>query len=248
MNNQRAIEGYASATKDERDKITMSFAPLVKIIATRLAMRLPPHIEIDDLINVGIAGLIEAIDRFDPTKGVKVETFISFRVKGAMLDELRKMDWMPRSVRQKARKLEEEFVECELKLGYAPSDEEMAIFLEMELEDYYKLLHDASGASIMSFEDMGYTRGEDERNIMECIADPNCEDPVAELNLAETRHLLSNAIEELSEKEQLVLSLYYFDDLNLKEVGKVIGVSESRVCQLHSQAVIRLKGKLKKVL
>ncbi|MEE9543438.1 MAG: FliA/WhiG family RNA polymerase sigma factor [Thermodesulfobacteriota bacterium] len=229
----------------ERDAFVMEYAPLVKVIALRLAMRLPPHIELDDLINVGIAGLLEAIDRFDSSKGVKIETFLSFRIKGAMLDELRRLDWLPRSVRQKARKLEKDFIACEAKLGRMPTEEDLAAHLGMELEEYYKFIHEASGLSVLNLEDMGFGRDDDERNILDIIADPRSKDPMVQLQLSECKRELATAIDSLPEKEKLVLALYYYEDLNLKEIGFVIGVSESRVCQLHTQAILKLKGKLK---
>ena len=244
MNNLDMLQG----TKEERDAFTMEYAPLVKIIAMRLAMRLPSHIDVDDLINVGIAGLLESIDRFDVSRGVKIETYLTFRIKGAMLDELRRLDWLPRSVRQKARHLEEEFQTLEGILGRAPVEEEMAEHLGLGLEEYYKLINDASGTAVLSLEDMGFSRGEDARNILECISDPNCVDPVAELDLKENKVILSKTIDELPEKEKLVLSLYYYEDLNLKEIGKVLGVSESRISQLHTQAILKLKTRLRKVM
>ena len=240
--NQREMTKRKS---EERDAFVMEYAPLVKVIALRLAMRLPPHIEVDDLINVGIAGLIEAIDRFDPDKGVKIETFLSFRIKGAMLDELRKLDWLPRSVRQKARKLEKEFVACEAKLGRMPTDEELAEHIGMELDEYHKFIHEASGIAVLNFEDMGFGREGDERNILDIIADPRSKDPMVQLHLTECKNELATAIDALPEKERLVLALYYYEDLNLKEIGFVLGVSESRVCQLHTQSIVKLKGKLK---
>jgi RNA polymerase sigma factor for flagellar operon FliA len=230
---------------NNRDAFVMEYAPLAKVIALRLAMRLPPHIEVDDLINVGIAGLLEAIDRFDESKGVKIETFLSFRIKGAMLDELRRLDWLPRSVRQKAKKLERDFAECEAQLGRAPNDEDLADHLGMGIEEYHKYIHEASGLAVLNLEDMGFGRDDDERNILDIIADPRSKDPMVQLQLSECKKELAKAIDSLPEKEKLVLALYYYEDLNLKEIGFVIGVSESRVCQLHTQAIIKLKGKLK---
>lgn len=240
--NQQEMTRRKSA---ERDAFIMDYAPLVKVIALRLAMRLPPHIEVDDLINVGIAGLIEAIDRFDPDKGVKIETFLSFRIKGSMLDELRKLDWLPRSVRQKARKLEKDFIQCEAKLGRIPTDEDLAEYIGIDIEEYHKLIHEASGVAVLNFEDMGFGRDSDERNILDIIADPRSKDPLVQLHLTECKNELATAIDALPEKERLVLALYYYEDLNLKEIGFVLGVSESRICQLHTQAIVKLKGKLK---
>ncbi len=229
----------------ERDEIIKSYAPLVKIIASRLAIRLPAHIDINDLISVGITGLIEAIDRYDPSRGVKMETYISFRIKGAMLDELRRVDWVPRSVRQKVRHFEEEYLRVESKLGRMPTEEEMAEALGKDEVGFQKFLREINGAAILSLEDMGFHGDGDERNIMECIADPKGEDPFKSLHLKETKKLLAGVIDELPKKERLVLSLYYYEDLNLKEIGKVLEVTESRVCQLHGQAILKLKAKLK---
>ncbi|MEE8574991.1 MAG: FliA/WhiG family RNA polymerase sigma factor [Thermodesulfobacteriota bacterium] len=230
--------------KTEKDELIMKYAPLVKIIALRLAMRLPSHIELDDLINVGIAGLLESIGRFDSKKGVKIETFLSFRIKGAMLDELRRMDWMPRSLRQKAKTLEWKLSECESKLGRRPTDVDMSEFLGIEIEEYHKLLNDANSVAVFSLEDMGFSESGSERNILECIADPQGVDPVETLNLKQRKAALGSAIDKLAEKERTVLTLYYYEDMNLKEIGAVIGVTESRVCQLHSQAIHKLKGKV----
>jgi len=232
----------------DRETYIKEYAHLVKVIAYRLAVRLPPHIDINDLINVGIIGLIDALDGFDPDKGVKVETYISFRIKGAMLDELRRMDWLPRSIREKSKQLEREYAVMEAKLGRPPTDEEMADVFDMDDEEFQKLLHKVSAAGVISIEDLGINEDGDERNILECLADPDSVDPVARMHLQETNSRLAAAIDELPEKERLVLSLYYYDELNLKEIGRVINLTESRVCQLHSQAIHRLKGKLKRLV
>ena len=230
-----------------RDELVNEYAYLVKIIASRLAIRLPSHIDINDLISVGIAGLIEAIDRFDPSRGVKMETYLSFRIRGAMLDELRRMDWVPRSVRQKARQLEEECAKIEARVGRAPTEEEIAEQMGMDHEELHRFLQDASGIAVLNLEDLGLNRNGEDRDILECIADPNSEDPFTEMRLKETQEMLGRIIDELPERERLVLSLYYYEELNLKEIGEVLGVTESRVCQLHSQAILRLKGKLKRL-
>ncbi|MBI5232724.1 MAG: FliA/WhiG family RNA polymerase sigma factor [Deltaproteobacteria bacterium] len=193
----------------DRDTLVKEYAPLVKIIATRLAMRLPSHIDIEELINVGVAGLLEAIDRYDPSKGVKMETFFTFRIKGAMLDDLRRLDWTPRSVRQKARQIESELAHVGSRLGRLPTENEMAESLGMEVEDYQRFLSEASGLSILSIEDLGLSPEGDEKNILECIADPDGMDPVTALNMKQTQRLLTEAIEAMPEKEKLVLSLYY---------------------------------------
>ncbi len=229
----------------EREKIIEKYAPLVRIIASKLAIRLPNHIDMDDLINVGITGLLEAIDRYDPEKGVKIETFISIRIRGAMLDELRRMDWVPRSVRQKKREVEEAYLKLESTLNREPTEEEIADYLGMDVEEYQRFLQDSSCLSFLSLEDLGLE--DDTKSILECMGDPNGVDPFASLNLKEVREVLAKAIEELPERERLVLTLYYYEDMNLREIGQVLNVTESRVSQIHTQAIMRLKAKLKKV-
>lgn len=231
----------------DRDALIKEYAHLVKIIAYRLAIRLPSHIDINDLINVGIIGLIDSIDAFEPARGVKMETYLSFRIKGAMLDELRSMDWLPRSIREKSKQLERGYAELESKLGRMPTDEEMAELFDMNEEDFQVLLRKVSCAGVISLEDMGLNKNGDDVNIMECLADPNCEDPVRFLHLQDVRSKIAKAVDELPEKEKVVLSLYYYEELNLKEIGKAMNLTESRVCQLHAQAIHRLKGKLKRM-
>ena len=231
----------------EREEVIRKYATLVKIIASRLAMRLPAHVDMDDLINVGIAGLLEAIDRYDPSRGVKIETYLSIRIRGAMLDELRRMDWVPRSVRQKRREVEEAYIKLESTLNREPTEEELAEYLGMDSEEYQRFLQESSCLAFISLEDLGLQDGDEERSILECIGDPKAVDPFSQLNFKEVKELLARAIEELPEKERLVLSLYYYEDLNLKEIGKILEVSESRVSQIHSQAILRLKAKLRKV-
>ncbi len=237
--------GLATATKLDRETVIKEYAQLVKIIATRMAIRLPSHIDINDLISVGVTGLIEAFDRYDPTRGVKMETYLSFRIKGAMLDELRRVDWVPRSVRQKVRLYEEEYLKVEAKLGRVPTEDEMAEVLDMNMEEFQKFLKEINGVAVLSLEDMGINDDGDERNIMECIADPKSKDPFANVHLKEVKKLIGKAIDELPKKERLVLSLYYYEDMNLKEIGRILNVTESRVCQLHSQAILKLKAKIK---
>lgn len=230
----------------DRDAVIMEYAHLVKIIAYRMAVRLPSHIDINDLINVGIIGLIDAIDAFDPLRGVKIETYLSFRVKGAMLDELRRMDYLPRSIREKSKQLERGYAELEAKLGRTPTDEEMAESFDMDEEGFQEFLKKVSCAGVINLEDMGLNGDGDNVDIMECLADSNCEDPVQHLHLKEVQVMLARAVDELPEKERLALSLYYYEELNLKEIGHVMHLTESRVCQLHTQAIHRLKGKLKR--
>lgn len=232
----------------DKEACIKEYAHIVKIIAYRLAVRLPPHIDVNDLISVGIIGLIDALDAFDPDRGVKIETYLSIRIKGAMLDELRRMDWLPRSIREKSKQLEREYVVMEAKLGRHPTDEEMAESFDMDEEEFQKLLHKVSAAGVISIEDLGINEDGDKMDMLECLADPAGEDPVARLQLQETNSRLAMAIDELPEKERLVLALYYYDELNLKEIGMAINLTESRVCQLHSQAVHRLKGKLKRLV
>ncbi len=230
----------------DREYLIKQHAPLAKIIAYKLAMRLPSHVNVDDLINAGIIGLIEAIDRFDPSKGVKLETFVSIRIRGAMLDELRAMDWMSRGIRQKSNQLEEVCANLLVKLGRTPTEDELCKNLGIEQEEFYELLNQINSVSFLSLEDLGLNGSGKNKDILECIADPDAKDPCEILNLHETKEILANTINNLPEKERLVLSLYYYEEMNLKEIGKVLNLTESRVCQLHSQAIIKLKTRLKK--
>ena len=235
-------------TPEKREELILTYTPLIKYIATRLASRLPPHVAIDDLISCGIIGLIDAIDKFDLSKNVQFKTYAEFRVKGAMLDELRALDWVPRSVRSKITNLESTYGTLEKKLGRPASDAEVAKTLNMSMDSFHKLLDETKSVTFMDIELMKQ-RAPDMRgsNLTELLnADDS--DPFAALSFSEIRSLVAKAIGDLPQKEKLTVSLYYFEELTMKEIGLVLGYTESRISQMHSKAVLRLRSKLKKAL
>lgn len=231
-----------------REELILTYAPLIKYIANRLASRLPPQVALDDLVSCGTVGLIDAINKFDPAKNVQFKTYAEFRIKGAMLDELRALDWVPRSVRRKVSELERAACELEGKLGRPPEDEETAEALGLEMKQYHQLLDETKS---VTFLDIDYLRqkapDEIEGDVGEIFAADD-KDPFTALNLGETRDLLAGAINELPEKEKLTVALYYHEELTMKEIGEVLGYTESRISQMHSKAMYRLRGKLKKAL
>ncbi len=231
-------------TEQEKEKIIQDSLPFIKYTAYRLSMRLPPQLSVEDLISVGVMGLLDALQRF--TEGrVKLSTFVEYRIKGAMLDELRSLDWVPRSLKTKISQLKKAQRELEKELGRAPTEEEIARKLGVPLEEYYRTLQSASNAIVFSFEDFKERSwDEGDMDVTECIPDPNMKSPLAQLEESSMRETLAQSIGMLPEKEKLILSLYYWEELTLKEIGKVMHLTEGRVCQLHSQALIRLKSQM----
>ncbi len=232
--------------KTGRDKLLEGNIHLVKIIAYQVAVNLPPHIDVNDLIGAGTIGLLESIDRFDTSKGVQFNTYASIRIRGAIMDELRSMDWMTRSMRDKSNQLEKAYVEIERKTGRPAETEEVARYLDMTTEALYSVLGEVCALSVMNLEDMGVHNHDDAMDILECIKDPEGKDPMVVAKLNELKRRIAEVIETLPEKERLIISLYYYDELTLKEIGRVLDITESRVCQLHSQTMTRLKTRLKR--
>ncbi|MBI5468180.1 MAG: FliA/WhiG family RNA polymerase sigma factor [Deltaproteobacteria bacterium] len=232
--------------KRSRDKLLEDNLYLVKIIAYQVAVNLPPHIDVNDLIGAGTIGLIEAIDRFDTGKGVQFNTYASIRVRGAIMDELRSMDWMTRSMRDKSNQLEKAYIEVERRTGRPAEIEEVASVLDITTDDLYTILSQVSALSVMSLEDLGIGHHDEGMDILECIKDPEGKDPMTIVKFNEIKRKIAEAVETLPEKEKLIISLYYYEELTLREIGKVLNITESRVCQLHSQTMHRLKGKLKR--
>lgn len=236
-----------SSSKDDftkRDRLIVEYAPLVKYIANRIAMRLPPHIDVDDLINSGVLGLIDAIEKFDPSKEVKFKTYAEIRIKGAILDELRAMDWIPRSIRKVINKMMGAYHELEQQLGRPAKDEEMAELLGLEMEEFYKLLKQSAGVPLISL-DVLVDYDDKKRNILSCLGDPKSVNGFGIMGLSEVKDAIAQAIDDLPEKEKQVISLYYYDELTMKEIGKVLDLTESRVSQIHTKAVLRLKVRIK---
>ncbi len=231
---------------EAREQLILHYISLVKYLVGRMAIGLKGYLEIDDLISAGVYGLINAVDRFDPDKGIKFETFALARVKGAILDWLRSLNWIPQSVRAKARKLENAFADLEQKLGRPPEEPELAEYLGLDLKSLNQLLHEVTPLTLVSLEECWRSPDLDSEGLSpeELIPDPNADDPLAHLEFEEIKQTLADAIEKLPEKEKLVIALYYYEGLTLKEIGQVVGLSESRVSQLHTKAILRLRGRL----
>jgi RNA polymerase sigma factor for flagellar operon FliA len=241
-------EGLKLGT-EEADRLIVEYSPLIKFIAHRLAVRLPPHIELDDLISSGVIGLIDAIEKFNPNKDTQFKTYAEIRIRGAMLDELRAQDWVPRSVRQKATHISKAYARLEQKLGRPADDEEVAIELEISVEEFHDLLKQSAGQSIMSVEDLGgVDKDGEKRDIMEVLAGTKETDPETIARIEEIRGIIAKAIDMLPEKERLVVSLYYYEELTMKEIGEVLGITESRISQIHTKCVLRLRAKLRKFI
>ena len=228
-----------------RDHFIRQYAPLVKYVAGKMAVGMPGNVEFDDLVGYGVFGLFDAIKKFDPTKHVKFKTYAVTRIRGAIFDELRTIDWVPRSVRQKAREVEEAVRTLEAKLGRAATDAEIAKKMNMPPDEFQQLMLKISGTSILSLSDVWYSGDDNDRiSVAESIESPTSLNPDSIVEKDEIKRVIVEAIGELSEKEQKVLVLYYYEDLTLKEIGEVLEVTESRVSQLHTKAIIRLRAKL----
>lgn len=228
-----------------REELVVHYSYLVKYMANRMAINLPPFVEMDELISCGIEGLIEAADKYDHQRKVKFETYAIARIKGAIIDGLRAMDWVPVSVRQKSKELEKAYSRIETRLGRNATDQEVAEELGITMEQYQNLLRDVSLATILYLEDfLPGEEGSQNRRIMDLIEDDQAENALNMAELTDTKRLLADAISRLPEKEKLVLQLYYYEGLNLKEIGAVMGLSESRISQLHSKSILRLRGRL----
>jgi RNA polymerase sigma factor FliA len=236
----------ASGDKALRDRLILTYAPLVKYVAGRLGSGLPAHVDEGDLASYGLLGLIAAIDRYDPGRDVKFETYAIARIRGSILDELRALDWVPRSVRSRAREIERAIVELERKLGRAPTDEEIAEKLSISPEDLEGSLTDISRSSIAALDELWTVSGSggDQIALIDTIEDTTEPDPQTALSHTEAKESIAEAIARLPEREKLVVTLYYYEDLTLREIGEVLGVTESRVSQLHTKAVLRLKSRL----
>lgn len=224
--------------EQQREQQIIHNLPLVKYLAARMLTRLPSHVELNDLVNYGIIGLMDAVDKYDPSRGVKFKTYAELRIRGSILDGLREEDWVPRSYRKRQRELERTYRRLETELGRSAGDEEVAEALGISLDEYYALLDMLRGVSLGQFE---YVERDSEENLIEYIPDRDENSPTYIVEKKEIKKLLAESIDRLPEKERMVLSLYYYEGLTMKEVGKVLGITESRVSQLHSKAVLRMR-------
>lgn len=237
-------------TKDEgiRNRLVKQYLPLVKYVAGKLAVGMPQNVEFDDLVSYGVIGLFDAIDKFDPGKHVKFKTYAVTRVRGAIFDQLRQLDWVPRSIRQKTRELEDTVRRLEAQLGRAATDQEIAKELGVNEKEFEKLVLKISGTTVLSLNDVWYSGEDNDRmSIGDSIESPHNRNPDAIVEKQEIKRVIVEAINELPDKEKKVLVLYYYENLTLKEIGAVLGVTESRISQLHTKAIVRLRGRLTSV-
>ena len=234
-------------TPAEREELIVDSLPLIKHSAHRVAMRLPASVEMRDLVNAGVLGLLNAVDKFEPERGVKFNTYAEVRVRGAILDSLRNLDWAPRSLRKKSKDLERIYAELGQKLGRPASDEEVSEALGEDLDGLHALVDQLHGLTVGSFENMGDSDDSSE-NLINYYPDDGTNDPYARFESNELTGILGEAIETLPERERMVLSLYYYEEFTMKEIGTLLGVNESRVSQLHTKATLRLRSKLMKVV
>ena len=246
-NKTQSAQAYASQSgESDREQQLMDYLPLVKYIAGRVAIGLPKSVELDDLINAGVVGLIEAHNNFDPGKGVKFESYASMRIRGAILDELRAIDWAPRSTRAKSREVERTISALQNRLGRSPAEEEIAENLDMSLEDLYKLMDDLSSTTLLSLDE--FTYGSDDNKqvaLVDTLQSQDKSDALTDLERQEMRNLLVESIGLLTDQERLVIALYYYEELTLKEIGQVMELSESRVSQIHTKSVLSLRAKMR---
>ncbi len=235
----------ARARKALRDRLIVNYAPLVKYVAGRLGSGLPAHVEEADLVSYGLLGLMSAIDRYDPERDIKFETYAIARIRGSIIDELRTLDWVPRSVRSRAREIERAIRELEASLARAPTDEEIAEKVGITTDELEESLIDISRTSIAALDELWSTSSEgDQVSLLDTLEDPGSIRPADALDETEMREALAEAISRLPEREKLVVTLYYYEELTLREIGEVLGVTESRVSQLHTKAILRLRSRL----
>jgi RNA polymerase sigma factor for flagellar operon FliA len=228
-----------------RDRLILTYAPLVKFVAGRLGASLPAHVDEQDLASYGLLGLIGAIERFDPEREIKFETYAIARIKGAIIDELRSLDWVPRSVRTRAREIERAIAELERKLHRAPTDEEIAAKVGLTTDELEGSLAEISRTSMAALDELWTpSAGGDQIALIDTIEDTTEPNPESSIEETEMKEALGEAIARLPEREKLVVTLYYYEELTLREIGEVLGVTESRVSQLHTKAVLRLKARL----
>ncbi|MBR7672335.1 RNA polymerase sigma factor WhiG [Streptomyces daliensis] len=229
-----------------REQLILHYSPLVKYVAGRVSVGLPPNVEQADFVSSGVFGLIDAIEKFDPGRSIKFETYAITRIRGAMIDELRALDWIPRSVRQKARAVERAYATLEASLRRSPSEAEVAAEMDIPLEELHGVFSQLSLANVVALEELLHAGGEggDRLSLMDTLEDTAADNPVEVAEDRELRRLLARAINTLPEREKTVVTLYYYEGLTLAEIGQVLGVTESRVSQIHTKSVLQLRAKL----
>lgn len=238
---------YAKSYVDERDRVIDEFVPIIRHLAYKVSKRCEDDDIIEDLISAGVVGLLEAMEKYDPQKGIKLNTFAYLRIRGAMIDELRARDWFPRSARSKSKKINEVIRKLENKFGRLPGEEEVAEALGMDLEEYFSMLKDYGNLSVLSIEDLHEVLGEDKERVIRYVMEES-DDPEKCAEIYELEKLLAKEFDKLPERQRFVLSLYYHEDMNMKEIAKVLSITEARICQIHSQAILNLRISMKKYL
>ncbi|MGH2731144.1 MAG: RNA polymerase sigma factor WhiG [Actinomycetota bacterium] len=241
-----AWEDYKNnQSREARDRLILHYSPLVKYVAGRVAVGLPANIDQSDLISYGIFGLIDAIDKFDQARGIKFETYAISRIRGSIIDELRAIDWVPRSVRFKAREVEKAYTNLENKLKRMPSDEEIAAEMGISMDELHHIYTQLSTVSLVALDELMTVEDRGDRlSLTETLEDTKTVGPMEAFESEELKGILTDAINRLPEREKIVITLYYYEGLTLAEIGQVLGVTESRVCQMHTKAVLGLKGKI----
>lgn len=231
---------------ESREQLILHYSPLVKYVAGRVGVGLPNNIDQSDLVSYGIFGLLDAIEKFDLTRAIKFETYAINRIRGAIIDELRSIDWIPRSVRTKARNVERAYAVLEAKLRRTPSEAEVAKELEISVADLRRVFTQVSFVNVVALDELLHIGGErgDHLTLGDTVVDSRAEDPVSIFEDEETRYILADSVSTLPEREKIVITLYYYEGLTLSEIGQVLGVTESRACQLHTKAVLQLRAKM----
>ena len=234
-----------SLTQEKREELILKYSPLIKYVAGKLAMRLPPNISRDDLISSGVIGLMDAIEKFDSSKKIRFKTYAEFRIRGAILDELRALDWVPRSIRKKTTELEKTYQYLEKVLNRPPNDKEVAKALGISIEKFHKLLDKTKNVTFLDIETIRRRMPDNnEKDLFDLIGNDNEINPFTLLNKTEIKEILAKAITALPEKEKIVVSLYYYEDLTMREIGEIMGYTESRISQMHTKAMLRLRVRL----
>jgi len=228
----------------ERELLVQEFIPKIKYLASRLSATLPTGLGMDDLISVGVIGLIDAIDKYDASRNARLTTYAEFRIKGAMLDEIRSMQWGSRGMKKRMSDVKKAYSTIEKRLGRHAEEDEVADYLGLSLEEFHKQTSEAGMSVLLNFEDLLPSGGDGDMNVMECISDGKKEGPATAMDLLEVKNILGKQIDNLPEKERMVMTLYYYEEMTMKEIGAVLSLTESRVCQLNAQALLRLRDKV----
>lgn len=232
--------------EEEREKIIKEFLPVIKHLAYKMAGGISDENVIEDLISAGVIGLLEAMEKFDPKRGIKLNTFAYLRIRGAIVDELRERDWFPRSARTKAKRIEEVVRQLENRFGRFPTEEEIAKEMHLDLDEYLEMVKKFGNLSVVSLEELSETLGIDRENVLNYAIDETTNNPERFAELHELERILGAEIDKLPERQRLVLALYYHEDLNMKEIAGVLSITEARVCQIHAQALVNLRVVMKK--